>query len=68
MTDIKIKKQRYADKENLKKLMRYSKAIFVNKSNINEKFWYSAYPDGAEAHNAMWGGREIGRASCRERV
>ena len=21
--------------------------------------WYSAYPDGAEAHNAMWGGRDI---------
>ena len=21
--------------------------------------WYAAYPDGAEAHNAMWGGRNI---------
>ena len=21
--------------------------------------WYTAYPDGAEAHNAMWGGRDI---------
>jgi len=21
--------------------------------------WYAAYPDGAEAHNAMWGGRDI---------
>ena len=30
MTDIKIK--RYADKENLKKLMKYSKATFVNKN------------------------------------
>lgn len=37
MTDIKIK--RYADKENLKKLMKYSKDTFVNKSEINEKFY-----------------------------
>ena len=37
MTDIKIK--RCADKENLKKLMRYSKATFANKSEINEKFY-----------------------------
>ena len=37
MTDIKIK--RYADKENLKKLMKYSKATFANKSEINEKFY-----------------------------
>ena len=21
--------------------------------------WYASYPDGAEAHNAMWGGRDI---------
>ena len=39
MTDIKLKKQRYADKENLKKLMKYSKATFANKSEINEKFY-----------------------------
>ena len=39
MTDIKIKKQRYADKENLKKLMKYSKGIFANKTEINEKFY-----------------------------
>ena len=37
MTDIKIK--RYADKENLKKLMKYSKNTFANKSEINEKFY-----------------------------
>ena len=37
MTDIKIK--RYADKENLKKLVKYSKDTFVNKSEINEKFY-----------------------------
>lgn len=34
MTDIKIK--RYADKENLKKLVKYSKDTFANKSEINE--------------------------------
>ena len=37
MTDIKIK--RYADKENLKKLMKYSKATFATQSGINEKFY-----------------------------
>ena len=37
MTDIKIK--RYADKENLKELMKYSKDIFANKNEINEKFY-----------------------------
>ena len=36
MTDIKIK--RYADKENLKKLMKYSKDIFANKSEINNYY------------------------------
>ena len=37
MTDIKIK--RYADKENLKKLMKYSKNTFANKNEINNKFY-----------------------------
>ena len=37
MTDIKIK--RYADKENLKELMKYSKDTFANKSEINENFY-----------------------------
>ena len=37
MTDIKIK--RYADKENLKKLMKYSKDTFANKNEINENFY-----------------------------
>lgn len=37
MPDIKIK--RYADKENLKKLMKYSKDTFANKTEINEKFY-----------------------------
>lgn len=37
MTDIKIK--RYADKENLKKLMKYSKDTFANKTEINENYY-----------------------------
>ena len=37
MPDIKIK--RYADKENLKKLMKYSKDTFATQSEINEKFY-----------------------------
>ena len=67
MPDIKIK--RYADKENLKKLMKYSKDTFATKSETNEKFYtkeqidaqsiLKRWPDGAEAHNAMWGGRDI---------
>lgn len=39
MTDIKIKIARYADKENLKKLMKYSKATFATQSEVNEKFY-----------------------------
>ena len=37
MPDIKIK--RYADKENLKKLVKYSKATFAIQSDINENFY-----------------------------
>ena len=37
MPDIKIK--RYADKDNLKKLMKYSKDTFATKSETNEKFY-----------------------------
>lgn len=37
MTDIKIK--RYADKENLKKLMKYSKDTFATQSMINENYY-----------------------------
>ena len=37
MPDIKIK--RCADKENLKKLVRYIKATFANKSEVNEEFY-----------------------------
>ena len=39
MADIQIKKQRYADKENLKKLMKYSKDTFATQSEVNEKFY-----------------------------
>ena len=36
MPDIKIK--RYADKENLKKLMKYSKDTFANKSDLDNYY------------------------------
>ena len=39
MPDIEIKKQRYADKENLKKLMKYSKNTFATQSEINENYY-----------------------------
>ena len=39
MTDPEIKIKRCADKENLKKLMRYIKATFANKSEVNEEFY-----------------------------
>lgn len=37
MPDIKIK--RYADKENLKQLMKYSKDTFATQSDINENYY-----------------------------
>ena len=37
MPDIKIK--RYADKENLKKLVKYSKDTFATQSDINENYY-----------------------------
>ena len=37
MPDIKIK--RYADKENLKKLVKYSKDTFATQNEVNEKFY-----------------------------
>lgn len=43
MPDIKIK--RYADKENLKKLMKYSKDTFATKSETNEKFYTKSEVD-----------------------
>ena len=43
MTDIKMILnlifKRYADKENLKKLMKYIKDTFANKSEVNERFY-----------------------------
>ena len=37
--------------------------IYLSKSDAEDTYqtkdWYSNFPDGAEAHNAMWGGRDI---------
>ena len=41
-------------------------AIYQTKEDLSSQIitsvrsnWYATYPDGAEAHNAMWGGRDI---------
>lgn len=73
MTDIKIKKQRYADKENLKKLMRYSKNTFANKNEINEKFYTKEQIDtklegisgGTGGGSTSGGGSEVGDATIK---
>ena len=52
MPDIKIK--RYADKENLKKLMKYSKDTFATKSETNEKFYTKT-----EVDNLISGGATV---------
>lgn len=65
MTDIKIKKQRYADKENLKKLMRYSKNTFANKNEINEKFYTKEQIDTKlEGISGGTGGGSTGGGTC----
>ena len=73
MTDIKIKKQRFADKENLKKLMKYSKDTFANKNEINEKFYTKEQIDiklegisgggGGTGGGTSGGGSEVGDAT-----
>ena len=70
MTDIKIK--RYADKENLKELMKYSKDTFANKSEINEKFYTKEQIDtmlesgsGGTGGGTSGGGSEIGDATIK---
>lgn len=65
MTDIKLKKQRYADKENLKKLMRYSKNTFANKNEINEKFYTKEQIDTKlEGISGGTGGGSTGGGTC----
>ena len=61
MTDIKIK--RYADKENLKKLMKYSKDTFANKSEINEKFYTKEQIDSMLESGSGGGGTSGGDLS-----
>lgn len=71
MTDIKIK--RYADKENLKELMKYSKDTFANKSEINEKFYTKEQIDsmlesgsgGGTGGSTSGGGSEVGDATIK---
>lgn len=65
MPDIKIKKQRFADKENLKKLMKYSKDTFANKSEINNKFYTKKQIDTMlEEFSGGTGGGGTGGGTC----
>ena len=57
MPDIKIK--RYADKENLKKLMKYSKDTFANKNEINEKFYTKEQIDSMIGSGSGGGGTGV---------
>ena len=65
MTDIKIK--RYADKENLKELMKYSKDTFANKSEINENFYTKEQIDSMleSGSGGTGGGSEVGDATIK---
>lgn len=65
MPDIKIK--RYADKENLKKLMKYSKDTFANKNEINEKFYTKEQIDSMleSGSGGTGGGSEVGDATIK---
>lgn len=67
MTDIKIK--RYADKENLKKLMKYSKDTFANKNEINEKFYTKEQIDtmleSGSGGGGTGGSSEVGDATIK---
>ena len=71
MADIKIK--RYADKENLKELMKYSKDTFANKNEINEKFYTKEQIDtklesvsgGGGGGGTSGGGSEVGDATIK---
>ena len=67
MPDIKIK--RYADKENLKKLMKYSKDTFANKNEVNEKFYTKEQIDSmlesGSGGGGTGGGSEVGDATIK---
>ena len=73
MADPEIKIKRYADKENLKKLMKYSKDTFANKSEINEKFYTKEQIDsmlesgsgGTGGSTSGGGGSEVGDATIK---
>lgn len=71
MPDIQIKKQRYADKENLKKLMKYSKATFATQSEINENYYTKEQVDillesvSGGGGSGTGGGSEVGDATIK---
>jgi hypothetical protein len=70
MADPEIKIKRYADKENLKKLMKYSKDTFATQSEVNEKFYTKEQIDtmlesGSGGGGGTGGGSEVGDATIK---
>jgi len=72
MADPEIKIKRYADKENLKELIKYSKDTFANKSEVNEKFYTKEQIDtmlesgsGGTGGSTSGGGSEVGDATIK---
>lgn len=67
MTNIKI--QRFADKENLKNLMKYSKDTFATQSEVNEKFYTKEQIDtmleSGSGGGGTGGGSEVGDATIK---
>ena len=69
MADPEIKIKRYADKENLKELIKYSKDTFANKSEVNEKFYTKEQIDtmleSGSGGGGTGGGSEVGDATIK---
>jgi len=69
MADPEIKIKRYADKENLKELMKYSKDTFATQSEINEKFYTKEQIDtmleSGSGGGGTGGGSEVGDATIK---
>ena len=72
MADPEIKIKRYADKENLKELMKYSKDTFATQSEVNEKFYTKEQIDtmlesgsGGTGGGTSGGGSEVGDATIK---
>ena len=70
MADPEIKIKRYADKENLKELVKYSKDTFATQSEVNEKFYTKEQIDTmlegvSGGGGTSGGGSEVGDATIK---